>query len=333
MASSILKDQINLKKVSSHAYTISYHHDWTVGPVLHGGCVAAALHHAATTHFNSIAADQPDILTLHLDFLRPCELCDSEITVEDLKVGAGTSTIQLRLSQKGQTKVIALATSCNFIKSVGPTALSAWNPGAGLSTHPIPNFEGILANKPDQHWLPAHLVGEIIPFTRRQLCLNPREGFPVDGVCDAWNTFLGDERMDATYLAMMADCIPSMSDTILRNGGIYDARRSFAIMEKWDAEHPGVPAELTNSFKQAMQTPIFSNTVTLDIEFKRRLPSEGVKWTFTRAATRMLEGGRMDLDITICNENMEILCLARQVILALDAKRKFRDSGTKKAAL
>ncbi|OTB11660.1 hypothetical protein K445DRAFT_26380 [Daldinia sp. EC12] len=78
------------------------------------------------------------------------------------------------------------------------------------------------------------------------------------------------------------------------------------------------------SVLDAMGATIFNSTVTLDIEFKRRLPQDGVKWTFTRAATRMLEGGRMDLDVTICDERMEILCLARQVILALDAKKKFR---------
>ncbi|KAI1482907.1 thioesterase family protein [Daldinia eschscholtzii] len=275
-----------------------------LSPVLHGGSIAAAIHHAASTHFNTTLAaqNQPDVFTIHFEFLRACERSDSSIVVEDLKVGAGTSTIQLHLSQNGQTKVIALATSINFDK----------------------NFDEVLAHCPDENWLPAHVVGGLLPFTRRQLVLNPRDGFPADGICDAWNTFLSDERMDATYLALMSDCIPSLSDTLLQNRGAYDARANFAKMERWAVANPGVPAELTNTFKDAMGATIFNSTVTLDIEFKRRLPQEGVKWTFTRAATRMLEGGRMDLDVTICDERMEILCLARQVILALDAKKKFR---------
>ncbi|KAI5920344.1 thioesterase family protein [Camillea tinctor] len=324
----VLKDQINLKQTSSYDYTVSHHVDWTIGPVLHGGCVAAAIHHAATTHFNTTLAaqNQPDIYTLHFDFLRPCERYDSSISVEHLKVGAATSTIQLRLSQNGQIKVVAIATSINFDKPIGPTAPTAW--GLHPAPKPIPDFDAVLAHRPDEHWLPAHLTGELFPFTSRQLVLNRRDGFPTDGICDAWITFLGEERMDGAYLALMVDCFPSMSDTLLRNSGPYDARRSFAQIEQWAEKRPGVPAELTNSFKDAMGATIFNNTVTLDIEFKRRLPKEGVKWTFTRAATRMLEGGRMDLDITICDEKMEILCLARQVILVLDAKKKF---GGKKA--
>ncbi|RYP47041.1 hypothetical protein DL768_006836 [Monosporascus sp. mg162] len=330
--SSILKDQINLKRTSSHVYTVSYHADWTVGPVLHGGSVAAAIHHAATTHLVTeptlAAQNQPDILTLHLEFLRACEARESTITITDLKVGARTSTLQLQLSQDGQTKVIALATSIN-LDSPGPTAATAWR--LHPPPRPAPDFEAVLAHRPDAHWLPAHLAGEIIPFTRRQLVLNPRDGFPVDGICDAWNTFLGDERMDATYLAMMTDCIPSMSDTLLRNGGLYDARRTFAQIEQWAKENPGVPCELTNSLKEAMQASVFNNTVTLDIEFMRKLPKNGVQWTFTRAESRMLEGGRLDLDVTICDQNMDLLCIARQAILVLDAKRKFRDGKAKSA--
>ncbi|KAK7755614.1 hypothetical protein SLS62_002223 [Diatrype stigma] len=328
--SSILKDQINLKRSSSHVYTISYHADWTVGPVLHGGCVAAAIHHTATTHLVSeptlAARNQPDLLTLHLEFLQACEPRDSTITVSELKVGARTSTLQLQLSQGGQIKVVALATSID-LDSPGPTAATAWR--LHPPPRPKPDFEAVLAHKPDAHWLPAHLSGEIIPLTRRQLVLNPRDGFQVDGICDAWNAFQGDERMDATYLALMTDLIPSMSDTLLRNGGLYDARRSFAQIEQWAEEHPGVPAELTNSLKEAMRTPIFNNTVTLDVEFKRKLPKEGVQWTFTRAESRMLEGGRLDLDVTICDQNMDLLCMARQTILVLDARRKFKGGKAK----
>lgn len=31
----------------------------------------------------------------------------------------------------------------------------------------------------------------------------------------------------------------------------------------------------------------------------------------------------MDVDLTICNEDMEVVCLARQLVLALEVHRKF----------
>jgi hypothetical protein len=268
--------------------------------------------------------NQPDVLTLHLDFLLACVPQAMTITVVDLKVGKATCTIQLQLTQKDKLRVIAIATSTNFNQSVGSTAKTDW------AFHPppklVPNFEKILAHMPDDNWLPAILAGEILPFTRRQLVLNARGGHTTAGICDAWNTFPG-ERMDATYLTMMTDCFPSMSDTLLHNNGPFDAHMFYKALEAWAEKNPGVPAPLTNSLKDAARATIFNMTLTLDIEFKRRLPKGGQEWTFTRAATRMMQDGRLDLDVTICDHDMDILCLSRQTIVALDAKRKF---GTRK---
>lgn len=216
---------------------------------------------------------------------------------------------------------MALVTSTNFDKPVGPTAATGWslrNPDPA----PIPDFDKIQAHAPDEHWIPAHLTSEVVPFSRRILFLKPRDRPPV-GVNDAWNSFIGDERIRNSYLPLMADSFPSMSDTLLRNGGLFDANKSFDRIKEWAEEHPGVPCELYNSRRDVLRATIFNNTITLDIEFKRRLPQEGVQWTFTRVTTRLLDAGRMDVDIVICDPKMDILCLARQAILVLEAKRKF----------
>ncbi|RYP84727.1 hypothetical protein DL770_005179 [Monosporascus sp. CRB-9-2] len=71
---------------------------------------------------------------------------------------------------------------------------------APASPKPAPDFDRVLAHQPDEHWLPAHLAGEIFPINRHQLILNPRDRFPVDGMYDAWSTPLDGERMDATCL-------------------------------------------------------------------------------------------------------------------------------------
>lgn len=284
------------------------------------------IHLAAATHLVTdpelAAQDQPDILNLHLEFLRFLEQCDSTITIVPLKIGATTSTLQLQLSQNGQTKVVALATSINFEKPVGPTVATDWT--LLPPPKPVPRFDHVLAHRPEENWVPARLEGEIIPMTGRILVLDPRGGFPVDGVCDAWNGFMGDECMDATYLALMTDIVPSMSDTLMRNGGLYDAHAFYQKSERRAAEAPGVPAVFTNSVAEAMRASTLNSTVVLDIEFKRRLPREGLRFIFTRTATKMLQGGRMDLDVTICNEDMDLLCTSHQLILVLEAQRKFR---------
>ena len=324
----ILKNQVDLRKSSSHVYTVSYHADWATGNVLHGGSIAAAIHHAATTHLATemAAANQPDLLTLHVEFFRSCEPRDSTITITELKVGVLTSTLQLQLSQGGKTKVLALATSINM-DSPGPTVEKTWRPYP--SPPPVPDFNAVETHKPDAHWLPVTLTDEIFPVLGRQVSLIPRGGFPIDGICDCWYSFQNNERMDAPYLTMMTDCIPPMSDTLLRNGSFYDVHRMSRDIEAWAKKHPGVPAKLTHTLEAAMRVPILNHTVTLNIEFKRRLPEEGLRWIFSRAESRMLQGGRMDLDVTICDQNLNLLCIARQSILALDAKRKLMNKKAK----
>lgn len=297
-----------------------------------GGYVAAQIHHVAATHLVTdpalVACNQKDVLNLHLEFLRPSEPCISTVTVATLKLGAALSTIQLHLSQNGKPRVIALATSTNFDNSLGPTVSTT-----GLSLHPPsppkPDFDRVWAHLQEPNWIPGNLVGEVTPVARRVLGLYPRTGFTTDGICDIWNSFLGDERMDATYLALMADVIPSMSDTLLRNRGLYDAHAFWQKMRSWAETNPGVPAKMTNTLKEGMNSATLNVTVTMDLEFKRRLPRDGLRSIFVRLATDMLQDGRMGVDITICNEEMELLCTAHQLIAVLEAKRRFVDKKAK----
>lgn len=260
---------------------------------------------------------------LHVEFLRACEQCDSTITVKALKTGAVASTFQVELRQKAEIKAVALVTSTNFDRHLGPTVPTGWT--LLPPPPPKPDFERVLQHQPDPNWVPATYSGEVIPFTGRILVLDPREGFPVDGICDAWNGFEGDERIDSTTLAFMTDLIPSMSDTLLRNGELYDAHAFQDKARRWAEENPGVPAPLTNTLADAMKATTFNQTVTLDVEFKSRLPAVGLQFVFMRTTAKMLLGGRMDIDLTVHNKNMENLCTSRQVILVLEAGRKFKE--------
>lgn len=132
-------------------------------------------------------------------------------------------------------------TSTNFDTPLGPTVPPSESWKFSPPPKPKPDFEAVLAHKPDPNWVPAVYAGENLPMTSRLLVLDPRDGFPDNGVCDAWNGFQGDERIDATYMAVMAEIMPSMSDTLLRSGGPYDARVFQAMAEQWARKNPGVP--------------------------------------------------------------------------------------------
>jgi hypothetical protein len=276
-----------------------------------------------------VARKQPDILNLHLEFLRACEELESIITVTTIKLGVVTSTFQLELMQNGQTRVVALATSINFDKAIGPS-ISVPAPRIMYpESQPTPNFDLILANKREENWITACFNGgEILPLTRGIGNLYPRDGHLREGICDTWN-YLKDERINSTYLAMWTDVIPSMSDTLLRNGGVYDAHAAYDKMKRWADENPGIPLNIKTTLREAMSATTFNVTVTLDMEFTKRVPEEGLRFLFTRTATNILRQGRMSVDVTICDENMELVCAAHQVILVLEAERKFRTNRGK----
>jgi acyl-CoA thioesterase len=252
---------------------------------LFGGGAAAQIHYAAATHLVTdsalLARNQPDILSMHLEFLRPCERRDSIITVTTLKTGAVSSTIQLQLSQNGKIRIVALATSTNFDKVLGPSAATDWT--LYPSPPPKPRFDRVMAQKPDDNWLPGHITGEIIPVTRRILILNPRRGHTVKGVCDVWNSFLGDERMDATYLAMMTDIMPSLSDTLLRNGGLYDGHLFLEKLQRWAEKHPGVPAMVNNTILLESLPRCY-----VTVEWTSKLQCAMRRWSYCAQRARLL---------------------------------------------
>jgi hypothetical protein len=65
------------------------------------------------------------------------------------------------------------------------------------------------------------------------------------------------------------------------------------------------------------------------IEFKKRLPEDGLRWIFSRIVAKKLYGRRMDMDITICDEQMDLVCSSKQVVLVLDAKKRYNHIAKK----
>lgn len=264
---------------------------------------------------------------MHVEYLHPCELLDSIVTVTPLRVGVIASTIQIHLTQNDKLKVIALATSTNFGKPIGPSAPTAW--ALHPPPAPRPDFDRVVSKQPDDNWIPLTFQGEIFPMTGRMFSLNPREGHTVDGVLDAWNAYKSGERLHALHVALMTDLLPSLSDTLLRNNGLYDAHANFEAAQKTAREKPGEMAVITNTIADAMKLKLFNSTTVLDMEFKRRLPKDGIRFVFQRTATKMMLDGRMGIDITICDEDMQLLCTAQQVVLVLDISRRVQNASKK----
>ncbi|KAK8074208.1 hypothetical protein PG994_005107 [Apiospora phragmitis] len=326
----LLREQYNLKKTEPGTYTVSWHNDWTVGSTFAGSAISGLIHHAVSTYLAETLPAQPDILKMHLEFLRGSECTEGTVTVTPIKRGRLTSHLQAQYAQQGQLRVLALVVATDLTKPVGPSVptTDGWFLHQPYPPAPKPDFAAVEAGRPDPHWLPAIMDGETLPLTQHQLVLNPVGGFPHDGVSDAWNRLLlpGDDgRMDAMYLAVMADIFPRCPTRACATAA--------STTRAWAADHPGEPAVLRHHTRAALRrADVFNMTVTLDVEFKRRIGGsgggEGLRWVFTRVATKRARGGRMDLDISICDENMELLVTAQQLVLVVEVQRKFRGGGS-----
>ncbi|KAM0226976.1 hypothetical protein ACHAPO_011924 [Fusarium lateritium] len=211
------QQEVTPQQTGPSSYSVSPSHDWTMGPALNGGCIAAVIHSAAVKHFTTALAkyDQPDVLTLHIEYLRYCTTETLDINILELKRGSSHCTIQLQVLQNEQLKVVGLATSTNFAQSLGPTCNTQWTLNPPSTSKP--DFRKVEANEPDTTWVPGLTKGEIFPMGRRIVSLYERGGMQVDGLMDAWNSFTG-EIMNASHIAFMCDFMPSMADTLLRNG-------------------------------------------------------------------------------------------------------------------
>lgn len=70
-----------------------------------------------------------------------------------------------------------------------------------------------------------------------------------------------------------------------------------------------------------MKAKFWYPTVTLNIDMKKHLPKEGVEWLYSRIVTKVVRDGRTDLDVTVLDENGEVIALSTQVGLIVSASR------------
>lgn len=63
-------------------------------------------------------------------------------------------------------------------------------------------------------------------------------------------------------------------------------------------------------------------TLSLSLEVKKVLPPEGVQWLFMRARAKEIKNGRMDAEITILDEGLELVALSHQVSFIVNVANK-----------
>jgi len=65
--------------------------------------------------------------------------------------------------------------------------------------------------------------------------------------------------------------------------------------------------------------------LSMSTEVKERLPEEGVRWLYLRTEAKRIQDGRMDLQVLLLDEGMELIAISHQVaqiVKAIDKSSK-----------
>ena len=258
-------------------------------------------------HFATTLAkqNQPHTVTLHLDFLRRTQVGPATFVVKDVKLGRQTSVVHVTLLQDSREEVVGYITNSNIATEEGVSFDTAW----GLQSPPpkadLSKFDG----DEDPNW------GERKrwPFADfRKATLNvrswfPRAGQPSAGVIDEWLSLKNGENWTNESLGSVVDTFPQVIETYILGDDPYSI----------DSEQSSVSREGRKNSEVGLWYP----TVLLNLDVKKALPKEGVKYLHVRLQAKQIKNGRFDLEIVVLDEGGDLVALSHHVCFAVSAAR------------
>lgn len=296
-------------------------------PVPHGGYTTAVLYKLALTHFAHAHPNQYDTpaspISLQLSFIRRTSAGPATLEVEDIKLGARTSTIHVKLLQPSEKKRDQLeAKVVGYITVSPPSAEVGISAETGYKVHPPPppgslpdgkvDFAALARTGRDGTWMK---LDPPFPEFRRaaaQLELyGPGKGEAQQQrtgtmAIDQWARFRpgGDRKGRWTDAAVvfLLDMFPMALDG-------FDTMSATAAAK---AKGEKVPEQ---------KAKFWYPTVTLNIDMKKHLPAEGVEWLYSRIVTKVVRDGRTDLDVMVLDQDGEVIALSTQIGLVVSASR------------
>ena len=252
--------------------------------------------------------EQPHTLALHLDFLRRTETGPATFKVKDVKLGRQMSIVHVTLSQGNREEVVGYITNANLHREEGVTFDTKWT----LQPPRLPVDLSKLENGTDPSWAEKRQWpnASFRKATRQVRTWMPRPGQPLQSIYDEW-VCLKDpsERWTNESLGFLADIFPQVCESYL--AGL-------------DLSSPSVDLKYTDrELDQMAKTwaPFWYPTVLLNIDIKKALPDEGVKFLFSRLRTKAIKNGRYDLEIIILDPEGDIVALSHHVCMAVSAER------------
>jgi acyl-coenzyme A thioesterase PaaI-like protein len=239
------------------------------------------------THFATSLAkqNQPHTIALHVEFLRRTQAGPATFKVGDVKLGRQTSIVHVSMEQDNRQEVIAYVTNSNIDNESGFSFDTEYK----LSP-PVPSVDlAKLENDTDPNWF---RLGEM-PFARFRKATQkvvfhfPRDGQALKCGADEWLCFSDGTNFNNSSIGFVADMFPQV------------------IEQHLDQD----------------QGPFWYPTLLLNLDVKKSLPPEGIKWLQIRCNMKRVKNGRMDIEVFVHDAEGDLVALSHHVGFVLDASR------------
>lgn len=271
--------------------------------------MTSVLQSVARKHFLTIlkSRNQPDCITLHVDFVQRTSIGPAVVKVKHIKLGRQTSTVQLILTQDGRDEVIAILTHANLALETGLSLPTAWRLDPAPSKA---NLDQLAENGADDTW--ALWKSPRPDFRKASLNVDiyiPKRGRVDRGIMDQWIKFKNGEYFTNTCLGLLSDMFPQ-------------------IVESYGDDKEAIGRAGISQEQLPMH---WYPTLALNLDVKKRLPERGAKWMFVRIQSKVIANGRKDLEVIIMNDKQEVVALSHHVAMILSSARNLakRDEGKK----
>lgn len=177
---------------------------------------------------------------------------------------------------------------------------------------PVSSFSALEADQ-DPHWgeRKEWPTADFRKATKHLRSWFPRAGQPSPTHLNMWYCFADpSSRFTNESLGFVCDAFPQVMEYFLL-GGI----DSYSL----DFERQYSQAEQKRMIGQHAR--MWYPTLLMNLEIKKALPEEGVRWLFVRLEAKVIRNGRYDLEVLAFDEGGELVAVSNHVCLAVSAER------------
>jgi hypothetical protein len=297
--------------LDSHTYQSDFRPDWVIGSVPHGGYVTSCFQQVVRKHFDTTLKrqNQPHTIALHLDFLRRTQVGKAIFKVKDVKLGRQTSIIHVNLIQDDREEVVGYITNSNISTETGVTYSTNWN----LHPQSLPvSSLAALDSGNDPHWAERH-EWPFVDFRKASTKVRswfPRAGQRSPACLDMWYCFRDpNSRFTNESLGFVCDTFPQIIEQYVLGFDPYSA--------EFEQRYSQAEQKELMNIKARMWYP----TLLLNLEVKKALPEEGLRFMFVRLEAKTIKNGRYDLEVTAFDPEGDLVAISNHVCFAVSSDR------------